>query len=92
MTVKLAMNKKARRKIHLFSKPHWDDIRAATLAFKDRFLEAASECTVEENWLEFVNHINSVIEEFVPSKLLSTRHNLPWVDPQAHVSIGICQK
>ena len=59
-------------KIYLFTKTHWDDILAATLAFKEHIVEA--------NWLEFVNHINSVIDEFVPSKLSSTRHNLRGVD------------
>ena len=65
---KAKINKKAPHKIHLWAKADWDNLRSKTYLFS----------TVEQNYQEFPNHIKKVIVEHVPSKMTSSRSNLPW--------------
>ncbi len=34
---------------------------------------------VVENWKTFNEHINTVMDKFLPSKFTNTRHNLSWL-------------
>ena len=46
--------------------------------FSNNFIDKFNSRTVEQNYQEFSNHIKKVIIEHVPSKMTSSRSNLPW--------------
>ena len=46
--------------------------------FSNNFLDKFNSRTVEQNYQAFSNHIKKVIIEHVPSKMTSSRTNLPW--------------
>ena len=75
---KAKINKKAPHKIHLWAKADWDNIRSKTHIFSNNFLDKFNSRTVEQNYQAFSNHIKKVIIEHVPSKMTSSRTNLPW--------------
>ena len=43
------------------------------------FLETSNTRDTQENWNKFTDHINT-LQQKIPSKLSSTRYNLPWFD------------
>jgi len=69
--------KKKSRKIFLYSKANWDDIKAATTRFA---IDSGSYTTLESKWSALKSHIDQVTECFVPSKMTSKRHNVPWMN------------
>ena len=75
---KAKINKKAPHKIHLWDKADWANLRSKTSIFSNNFLDTFNSRTVEKNYQEFSNHIKNVITEHVPSKMTSSRLNLPW--------------
>ena len=75
---KAKINKKAPHKIHLWAKADWDNMRSKTHIFSNNFLDKFNSRTVEQNYQAFSNHIKKVIIEHVPSKMTSSRTNLPW--------------
>ena len=74
----LKAKKKAPHTIHLCVTADWDNLRAKTYIFSNNFLDNFNSRTVEQNSQEFSNHIKKVIIEHVPSKMTSSRTNLPW--------------
>ncbi len=78
--LKPSINKKQPRKLFQFHRANWDSIRAATLTFAENFLAEYKDRSVDMNWRMFVDHIKSSMDKFIPSKLSSTRYNLPWVN------------
>ena len=75
---KAKLNKKAPHKIHLWAKADWDNIRSKTHIFSNNFLDKFNSRTVEQNCQAFSNRIKKGIIEHVPSKMASSRTNLPW--------------
>ena len=71
---KAKINKKAPHKIHLWAEADWDN---QTSIFSNNFLDKFNSRTVKPNYQEFSNHIKKVIIEHVPSKITSSRTNLP---------------
>ena len=78
MNVKPTVNKKQQRKIHLFSKADWDNIKRETTTFQEKYLAEEGGRTIEENWVVLKNFIDQLLDKYVPIKLTSTRYNLPW--------------
>ena len=76
--LKAVLNKKPRRPIPLWSKANWDDLKQQTEKFSTEFTASCNAKSVQENWDSFSNHIKSM-QEKIPSKLSSTRYNLPWL-------------
>ena len=75
---KAKISKKAPHKIHLWANADWDNLRSNTHIFSNNLLDKFNSRTVEQNYQAFSNHIKKVIIEHVPSKMTSSRTNLPW--------------
>ena len=71
------------RKINIFSKANWDQIQKDTAKFSFDYLKNHTLRSVNTNWTLFKNHVQAMLSKYVPSKQLSTRHNLPWFDKKA---------
>ncbi len=52
------------------------------MSFSKDFLNSCGVRSVEENWGKLSQHLKEVQEKHIPSKLTSTRFNLPWFNAQ----------
>ncbi len=82
--IKPQHNKKPPRKIHLFSKADWSKLKEDTLKFQQSYLETEGNKDVEECWQDIKSYLNSMLESSIPSKMTSTRYNLPWFNRYLH--------
>ena len=80
--IKPKLAKKDKRKVNLFNKADWGEIREKTSAFTTHFLNKITQNTVEHNWQLIKKHISQTISNLVPCKTTSCRYNLPWVTPK----------
>ena len=80
-TGRTCLPKKSSRKIYLYNKANWDEIRSNLLHFSEIYFELNSNSTrsIEQNWNFFHTHCLKVIENHVPVKFLGTRSHLPWL-------------
>ena len=69
------------RKIHLFKKANWDEIRCNLVLVSNMYfdLNSITSRSVEENWAFIHQQYLHLIHKFVPSKTLGTRYHLPWL-------------
>ena len=68
------------RKIFQFRKADFDSMNLEALEFNSTFMmDNPSLRSVEENWKIFKDHLNYLINKFVPSKLSKNKRHLPWV-------------
>lgn len=78
--IRPVFNKKRPRKIFKYDKADWTEIKKVTQAFREEYLTTANCHTVNENWLKFKNHLNTVMNEYVPCKTTNTKFSLPWIN------------
>ena len=76
--LKAVINKKATRRIPVWTKADWDAMKKEASSFCETFLQSYSNRSVEENWQMFKGKMKTILDN-VPSKLSSTRYNLPWL-------------
>lgn len=71
--------KKEPRKVYSYKKANWEKICDETTHFRDDFLNTAPSRDVNSNWEIFKEHLQGMQDKHIPSRMSSTRHNLPWV-------------
>ena len=76
--IRARITKKTPRKIHLWSKADWQSLRTKLCEFRDDFISSCHLRSVEENYSKFKNEIESLMTKYIPSKMTSTRFNMPW--------------
>ena len=76
--LKAQINKKPRR-IPLWSRANWEAIKAESLSFCGNFLKTCSARDASTNWDLFVMLIQEMQTRHIPTKLTSSRFNLPWL-------------
>ena len=79
MTLKAQINKKPQRRVPVWSKADWDSMKTETTAFCDDFIRMGKERSVESNWELLASHLKKMQHKHIPSKLTSTRYNVPWL-------------
>ena len=67
----------------LFKKADWKSIDEESSKFCINFPANCDRNSVKENWVSFKAHVNFMLDKFVPTKVYSTRYNLPWFDGTA---------
>ncbi len=77
--IKPMHNKPAPRKVYQYKKAEWEKIHEELTSLCDDFMETCANRDVSENWDKFKSIITNTIDKYVPCKLTSTRHNLPWL-------------
>ena len=78
LDVQPIMAKPTPRKIYKFKSADWQKIKEETGHFSESFLVSCNTNSVEKNWSIFKQHMRLMTSKFVPSKILSSRSNLPW--------------
>ena len=72
------VNKKPPRKIYLWSKADWANMKQAMVEFRDEFLAKFHLRSVEDNYLVFKGVVHSLLDSYIPSKITISRCNMPW--------------
>ena len=70
--------KKPPRKVHLWSRADWAQLKARAMEYKDKFMQQYLSRSVEENYNDFMSFVDSVMDVCVPTKKTSSRVNMPW--------------
>ena len=73
-------SKKAPRKIPLYSKANWDALKSDLSTFSSEYFEKFSNCDIDTKWSHFKEKLNSIIDDHVPTKKLSSRYHVPWIN------------
>ncbi len=79
--IKVKSIKKPKRPIKQWSKADWETIRTKTAEFKDQFLNELQDHDVEINYSKFQKHVEDTLGKLAPTKMSSTRRNVPWITP-----------
>ena len=72
--------KKPPRKVHLFSKADWDELRRETKEFSSDFQQNCVNFFVNEKWCRVKDNVKLMVDKCVPHKIISTRYNAPWIN------------
>ena len=78
--IKAKIEKTKPRKILQFNKCKWEDVQADAANLTLTLLEDFDENDIDKNWNNFKNGMTKLIDQHIPSKISSTRFNLPWLD------------
>ena len=73
--------KPQQRKLYKYKSAKWDEIKENLNEFSTNFLEKDEfdNRTVNENWEAFKKQIFKVMDKFIPTKISTSRYNLPWL-------------
>ena len=72
-------NRKAPRKVHIYSRANWTNIKADIVDFSTHYFEVLRNENVESKWHSFKHLLTSAITKHVPSVTISSRYHLPWM-------------
>jgi len=67
------------RKVYSFRKADWKQIKSETVAFTTGYLASCKSRSVDTNWEEIKGHLHKMMSKYIPSRMKSTRQNLPWL-------------
>ena len=74
-------NKKAPRKIFVYSKGDMEGIRTDILNFHENFLSDGPNHSSDDNWVLLKDFILQTMDRNIPSKFSRSRANQPWISP-----------
>ena len=80
INLKAKVNKKSPRKVFLYKIGNMDNVRTDIKNKLPKFLEDHKESTVETSWSAFKSTMVSVMEDHIPSKTISGRWDIPWMN------------
>ena len=80
MNIKLQVMKSKPRKIYLFKKANMEGLTEGMEELASNIL-ACEEATAEEAWCEFRDGIFKCMDAYIPSKMISSWDNNPWITP-----------
>ena len=75
------------RPVRQFKKANWEAIRQQIRSCWTSFSENSPSCSVNENWLRLKYILNQCLNKFIPTKMTSSRENLPWLSKSLLASI-----
>ena len=76
--IKAKMHKKPPRKIHTWSRADWSKLRERIVSYRDSFLENCPNRSIKENYKDFQDYIQHIMDAHIPTKMSTTRFNVPW--------------
>ena len=81
INMKPKMQPKPPRKIYSFQKADTNVLKQKVEEFSQIFLDSNPEKnTVNQNWETIRNSLQTIMDSTVPSKMSSTKRNLPWIN------------
>ena len=77
--VKPIYNKQKSRKVYLFSKANWEEIKKACVQLSDNIIiMVQNKENIEELWNTFKTGIQEAMDNFIPSKIFKKKNTVPW--------------
>ena len=77
--VKPIYNKQKPRKVYLFSKANWEEIKKACVQLSDNIIiMVQNKENIEELWNTFKTGIQEAMDNFIPSKIFKKKNTVPW--------------
>ena len=77
--VKPIYNKQKLRKVYLFSKANWEEIKKACVQLSDNIVVMVqNKENIEELWNTFKTGIQEAMDNFIPSKIFKKKNTVPW--------------
>ena len=73
-------NKKQPRTVFIHRKANKDRIEEHLKQFSEEFMSSCKDRNCSENWELFKDSIKNAMEDHIPTKVLSGRWNLPWMN------------
>ena len=73
-------NKKRPRIAHIYRRANTDGIEEDLGTFSDDFLASCESRSTSENWTLFKDTLASTMTKHIPTKTISGRWNLPWMN------------
>ena len=73
-------NKKQPRTVFIHRKANKDRIEEDLKQFSEEFMSSCKDRNCSENWELFKDSIKKAMEDHIPTKVLSGRWNLPWMN------------
>jgi hypothetical protein len=71
--------RKEPRRVYRYSRANWEEIHSKTREFQREFLSNLNFRTPDENFDLLKTHISKTVDQFVPSKLVTSRYKPPWL-------------
>ena len=81
--------RKPPRTIFKWGKADWTKIKEDLVAFRDSFMAAHAERSVEQNYKDLSVNITQIMDKHIPSKLLKPKQSAPWFN---HKLKRMCKK
>jgi hypothetical protein len=78
--VKAKINKSKSRRVCRFKDVNWDDIKKDASMLNDKLLHEFSESGLDNSWEHFKVGLKEIMDKYIPSKMSSSRYNLPWLN------------
>jgi hypothetical protein len=78
MLPSVRINPKEKRKIYLFNKANWPEIKKGLQCFS--LNTNLKKMTVNEIWETFRSTLDTLVNKFIPAKTVSGRHHIPWIN------------
>ena len=66
-------------KVYLWKKADWQTIKQKTAAFAEDFMEDSCNKSVDEQWKLIEEHLNTMTDKHIPSKMSRERVDQPWI-------------
>ena len=77
---KAKINKSKPRRVYRYKNVNWEEVKTVTKQFNQDLLANFENTDVNGNWEKFKKGIFKIADTHIPSKMTSTRFNLPWFD------------
>ncbi|XP_072039626.1 uncharacterized protein [Amphiura filiformis] len=78
-------NKQKPHKAYLYNKADMPGIKNELNRFSNEFCNKShtisGNVSVEEMWSEFKSHLNTTMDKYIPSKIMSKQNKTPWISP-----------
>jgi hypothetical protein len=79
LNMKAKINKKAPRKVFMYSKANMKELEEDLKTFSENFAQEHGNRSLEENWNLFKTTLTSLMDKHIPHKMLSGKFHLPWL-------------
>ena len=74
------MNKSKPRTIYKYRAAEWENIRGEVEKLSQTLITDFDEANIDSNWTSFKHGITEIMDKYIPSKMTTTRYNLPWIN------------
>ena len=72
-------NRPKRRKVYKYNKANWSDVKTSVKDLSDSII-SHTEDDVDTKWTNLKKGLVKIMDDCIPSRMTSNKHNLPWIN------------